>query len=44
MDDSNDNDDVNVTDDKYHNAAEPIDDDVFFSQSDIVSRYLVRTQ
>ena len=38
VDDSNDNDDVDVTDDEYHDAAEPMDDDDFFSQSDIVSR------
>ena len=44
VDDSNDNDDVDVTDDEYHDAAEPMDDDDFFSQSDIVSRYLVRLQ
>ena len=40
VDDSNDNEDVDVTDDEYHDAAEPMDDDDFFSQSDIVSRYL----
>ena len=40
VDDSNDNDDVDVTDDEYHDAAEPMDDDDFFSQSDIVSRYV----
>jgi len=38
VDDSNDNEDVDVTDDEYHDAAEPMDDDDFFSQSDIVSR------
>ena len=42
VDDSNDNEDVDVTDDEYHDAAEPMDDDDFFSQSDIVSRYLLR--
>ena len=40
VDDSiGDNEDVDVTDDEYHDAAEPMDDDDFFSQSDIVSRY-----
>ena len=42
VDDSNDNEDVDVTDDEYHDAAEPMDDDDFFSQSDIVSRYFKR--
>ena len=42
VDDSNDNEDVDVTDDEYHDAAEPMDDDDFFSQSDIVSRFLLR--
>ena len=42
VDDSNDNDDVDVTDDEYHDAAEPMEEDDFFSQSDIVSRYTIQ--
>ena len=44
VDDSMENEDadVDITDDEYHDAAEPMEDDDFFSQSDIVSRYLLR--
>merc|ERR1719458_1818262 len=40
VDDSMENEDadVDITDDEYHDAAEPMEDDDFFSQSDIVSR------
>ena len=41
VDDSID-DDVDVTDDEYHDAAEPMEEDDFFSQSDIVSRYTIQ--
>ena len=38
VDDSNVDEDVDITDDEFHDAAEPMDDDDFFSQSDIASR------
>ena len=39
VDDSNVDEDVDITDDEFHDAAEPMDDDdFFFSQSDIASR------
>ena len=37
VDDSNNDEEVDITDDEYHDA-EPMDDDDFFAQSDIVSR------
>ena len=42
VDDSINNNDVDVTDDEYHDAAEPMEEDDFFSQSDIVSRYTIQ--
>ena len=38
VDDSNVDEDVDITDDEFHDAAEPMDDDDFFAQHDIATR------